>query len=347
MLATASGRSALKLSICITTLNRATFIGATLDSILGQITSDCEVVILDGASTDNTEQVVAEYARRFDCVRYIRQERNNGFDRDVDRAVELASGEYCWLMSDDDLLKPGAIAAVLKALQQDWNLVIVNVESRDFEMSRVVQPRWLGFKSDRVYGPEDTDRLFLEVGEVWRYFGNVVIKRAIWLARDRQRYYGSWFIYLGVIFQERLRGEALVIAEPFISYRMSNTHAFSPRTLEILWHRWPALVRSLDLSESAKSKVSATPWRRVLELLLWRALGYYSLTEYRRLISPRSVSLRDTLMPTLVAVLPRVLVKTLLVLYYSTGRRSDEGTWWQSTIFLHRVGLSNLQFRNR
>jgi abequosyltransferase len=43
--------TAIKLSICITTLNRAAFIAATLDSILAQVTADCEVVVLDGGST--------------------------------------------------------------------------------------------------------------------------------------------------------------------------------------------------------------------------------------------------------------------------------------------------------
>ena len=46
------------LSICIATLNRGNFIGETLDSILSQITPEIEIVIIDGASTDNTEEVI-------------------------------------------------------------------------------------------------------------------------------------------------------------------------------------------------------------------------------------------------------------------------------------------------
>jgi abequosyltransferase len=338
---------ALKLSICIPTFNRAKFIEETLESILPQMTDDCEVVVLDGASTDNTAQVVAGCAQHCDRLRYVRQERNNGFDRDLDRVVELASGEYCWLMADDDLLKPGAVAAVLKTLGQDPSLVIVNVECRDFSMVKVVQPRWLGFESNRVYGPEEMDRLFTDVGEVLRYYANMVVKRAIWLARDRQKYFDSGFGYLGVILQKRLPGGARVIAEPLMIYRMSNSHTFTSRWLEILWVRWPSVVRSLDLSDSAKSTVSVTPWRRLLELMLCRALGFYSLADYRQLIRPQRTSIRDTLMPAVVAVLPSMLVKVALVLYYLTGRRSDKGTWWQSTMFLHRVGLSALHVRNR
>ena len=56
--------SSIKLSICIATFNRSEFISDTLESILTQVTSDCEVVVSDNASTDNTEEVVSQYAER-------------------------------------------------------------------------------------------------------------------------------------------------------------------------------------------------------------------------------------------------------------------------------------------
>src|SRR5438132_1164874 len=95
-----------KLSFCIATRNRAVLIGATLESILNQVTSQCEVVVVDGASTDDTESVVGGFVERYENVRYFKLEKNGGLDRDFDRAVELARGEYCWLLPDDDFLTP-------------------------------------------------------------------------------------------------------------------------------------------------------------------------------------------------------------------------------------------------
>jgi abequosyltransferase len=82
----------IELSICIATFNRAKFIGETLDSLLPQLCRGVELVILDGGSSDQTEQIVGDYAARSPRIRYIRQTTNNGVDRDFDRAVELASG---------------------------------------------------------------------------------------------------------------------------------------------------------------------------------------------------------------------------------------------------------------
>lgn len=312
----------MKLSICITTFNRALFIGETLESILAQMTDDCEIVVLDGASTDDTERVVSAYTDCFDRVSYIKQSTNNGFDRDCDRVVETASGEYCWLLADDDCLRPGAVAAVLKALHQDLSLLIVNLESRDFSMSRVIQTRWLDFESNRTYGGGDMDRLFVDVGDALRYVGCVVIKREVWIARERRQYYGSLFVYLGVIFQQPLPGEAMVLAEPLVSYRMGNSHTWSAEASEILFSKWPNLVESLAISASAKRMIhSVEPWRHPGQLLLWRGLGFYSVCEYRKWVRPRLHSTREMLIPVLAAALPGFLLNALFIFYYSCVRR--------------------------
>jgi abequosyltransferase len=211
-----------KLSFCITTRNRAALIGATLESIIDQATNDCEIVIVDGASSDDTTQIVSQYARRFTHLRYIRQETNNGLDRGFNQAVEHARGEYFWLMPDDDFLKPGAVATVLKALHRDYSLIVVNVEYRNLEMSTVLQDSHLSIVSDCEFTPLDHDQLFATCWKLIRYSGAIVMKREIWLARERERYFGSYWMDVAVVFQERLPGPTLVIATPLISVRAGN-----------------------------------------------------------------------------------------------------------------------------
>lgn len=324
-----------KLSICIATFNRASFIGATLDSITSQATPECEVIVSDNASTDGTGEVVCERARRFEQLRYVRQDVNRGLDCNFDRAIEAARGEYCWLMSDDDLLKPGAIERVLTALRQEPSLLLVNMEYRDFTMSKVLQARKFEFLADRIYGPHELDQLFIDIDDGLWYIGSVILRRSIWLARERERYYGSLFVHVAVIFQKKLPGNTIVIAEPLVSYRMGNATSYSSDKIEILFQKWPALIESLELSASATKKVrSAQPWGSPKWLLLLRGWGMYSLTEYRRWVRPRLRSNAARSVLFMIALIPGVLANTLLTLYYSLHpNRGREVQWLRRSRF--------------
>ena len=74
----------MQLSIAIPVYNFAKFVPDTLNSILLQtFGSTVEIVVTDGASTDNTEEVMAEICRRHKNVVYNRLERKGGIDRDM------------------------------------------------------------------------------------------------------------------------------------------------------------------------------------------------------------------------------------------------------------------------
>ena len=94
------------LSICIATYNRAGFIGETLDSIIPQLDDDVELLVVDGASSDNTEDIVRKYAQKESRIRYVRLSAKGGVDQDFDKSVELARGEYRRLFMDDGLSSP-------------------------------------------------------------------------------------------------------------------------------------------------------------------------------------------------------------------------------------------------
>jgi glycosyltransferase involved in cell wall biosynthesis len=276
------------LSVCIATRNRADFIGETLESIICQSPGDVEIVVLDGASTDDTTAVVARLQRSFPGLRYVRQEKNGGVDRDYDAAVGLAKGDYCWLMSDDDLLKPGAVDAVLRAMDGGHDLIIVNAELDNCDFSRVLVGNRLRFAQDRVYAAGEFDRLFEETSAYLGYIGAVIIRRSLWLTRDRETFFGSCFIHVGVIFQDALPNGAIVLAAPMIAIRFGNTQ-WRPREFEIRMIRWTELIAALSNIplEVRERCYPVRPWRSIKSLLFYRAKGTYGIDDYRRWVRPR------------------------------------------------------------
>lgn len=279
----------VKLSICIATYNRGKFIGETLDSILCQMKPGVELLVVDGASPDNTAHIMKHYLSRYSEIRYYREQENSGVDRDYDKAVSYARGEYCWLMTDDDLLHPTAISRVLEAIGDDPDLVIVNSEVRNADFSKTLEKRFLRFDSDRRYEKENSELFFSEVAAYLSFIGGVVIKRNLWQERNRSSYYGTLFVHVGVIFQHPPISKVRVVADPLIIIRYGNA-MWTSRGFEIWMFKWPQLIWSFsDFSDQSKSAVCPKePWRLIKKLILYRAIGGYGMQEYLHFIKIRA-----------------------------------------------------------
>lgn len=309
------------LSICIATLNRAAFIGDTLDTIVGQLRPETEVVVVDGASADGTGAVVARYVAADPRVRYVRLETNSGVDQDYDIAVSHARGTYCWLMTDDDLLKPGALARVLAALDGHRELVIANAEVRTVDFSASLSGALVGVQADTEYASGDADRLLVDAANALSFIGCVVVKRDFWLSRNRENYYGSLFVHVGVVFQD-VTPATLVIAEPLVSIRYGNA-MWTPRGFEIWLFKWPALVWSFpSIADASKACVCARePWRQLRKLWLYRSIGGYAAEEYRRYLAAVPMAALLRLLSRMIAGVPAVLANAVSSVYCALAAR--------------------------
>jgi len=273
------------LSICIATYNRAGYLAETLDSIVPQLADDVELLVVDGASTDKTEDVVQGYTKSDARIRYVRLSVKGGVDQDYNRSVELAHGEFCWLFTDDDLLRPGAVTAVRTAIKKGHDLVVVNAEVRDRELAAILEGQRIVIQHDRVYGPNETERLFVDALRYLSFIGSVVIRRSIWMNRQPRLFFGTEFIHVGVIFQNPLPNSATVIAEPYITIRSGNAQ-WTARSFDIWMFKWPKMVWSFGhISDEAKRSVSSRePWRSFRTLIRQRSLGGYDLKSYRQYV---------------------------------------------------------------
>ena len=97
------------------TYNRAAVLPRAIESVLDQDHDDTEYIIVDGPSTDETEEVV--YSFDSDTITYLRNDRKRGLQFARNRGIENASGEaICFLDSDDELPKD-AISTLVTALE--------------------------------------------------------------------------------------------------------------------------------------------------------------------------------------------------------------------------------------
>jgi abequosyltransferase len=313
-----------RLSFCITSRNRAQVIGTTLENLLEQCSSDVEVVVVDGASTDDSVAVISEIASRHPQLRLLTPKENSGLDADFDKAVQAAKGTYCWLFSDDDLIVPGAVLRVLEACAEDPLVVITDASVHNADFTEVECERRLPAQGPSRYGPGDTVEFFRECATHLTFIGAVVIKKDFWLSRERKSYYGSEFIHCGVLFQAPIPGTTILIREPLVKIR-HGVGSWLKRWFDVWMYKWPKLVWSFGwIDEEVRREVhEAEPWTNWQRLFWARMAGFYDFDQFRKLVLPRARRASQLWKPLILAVLP-----VSLLAHFRQGRAMDRLRAW-------------------
>lgn len=89
-----------KVSIVLPTYNRANLIGRSIQSLLNQTFKDCEIIVVDDFSSDNTEEIV----KKIDdpCIHYFRHKANLGAAAARNTGITLSKGEFITFQDSDD-----------------------------------------------------------------------------------------------------------------------------------------------------------------------------------------------------------------------------------------------------
>lgn len=116
-------------TIGIPTYNRRNgYFPGALASALAQDYGELEVVVCDNASTDGTDEYVAQV--RDPRLRYIRHPENIGANANFNSCLENARGAYFLLLHDDDLIDPTFVSRCIAALAGRLGVGLVRTGSR-------------------------------------------------------------------------------------------------------------------------------------------------------------------------------------------------------------------------
>jgi abequosyltransferase len=181
--------SSIRLSFCMPTYNYGRFIATAIRSVFAQTNGrSIEVVVLDGASTDDTTAVIAALGP-LPNVRYVRRQERGGIDADLAASVDLASGDYCWLLSADDALREGALERMLREIDQGYDLVLCNRIWCAADLRPIRSESWLdGESADRVVDLSDRRECLAyfararSLGALFSFMSSIVFRRAAWMS---------------------------------------------------------------------------------------------------------------------------------------------------------------------
>lgn len=237
-------------SIAIPTYNRSNRLEETLTrlSVHPEIFADwVEIVVSDNASTDDTPGIVAAFtARTGKSVRYGRNDRNLGIDGNIHAVSRLATGRYLLLMSDDDLLLPGALSKLRSLVEATPDLLFCFVNGGSFTGTYDPHASLQSLvKLDQTLVTRDPNELLSTIG-VWSTFiSSFFVERQAWLNVPAPESFIGSDIYLTHILFRLLAAErgrtSVVTADQLLAARAEFTagnyrviHAFGYSMLKLL-----------------------------------------------------------------------------------------------------------------
>jgi glycosyltransferase involved in cell wall biosynthesis len=185
------------ISVCIPQYNRSKYLLAVLESIRVQDYPDVEVVVSDDCSSDDSSVAIPRYiAQVKDTTQvrfnYIRQPKNLGYDGNLRAALAAGTGEYLFVLGNDDALpQPHTLSRLAVILDQ---LNYPDVSFTNFHPAGHPEDVQRRARTTAVIGSGPA--VALENFRSFSFVGGLVFKRSAFREHDTAAYDGTVYVQI-------------------------------------------------------------------------------------------------------------------------------------------------------
>lgn len=106
-------------SIITPAYNASKVVGETIESVQKQTFKDWEMIIVDDCSTDNTLEIIEEYAKNDSRIVVLKHEKNSGVAAARNTALKKATGNYIAFLDSDDMWHPEKLQKQIEFMEQN------------------------------------------------------------------------------------------------------------------------------------------------------------------------------------------------------------------------------------
>ena len=259
-----------KVSVIIPNYNHARFLEARITSVLNQTYHDFEVIYLDDASTDNSNEVFSRFAGD-NRIRANFNNANSGSPfRQWNKGVEFARGQYVWIAESDDVADKTFLEELVPCLDANPNVGLAFCKSWKIDDQGDIVASWeewtVDGKNDRwkkdfvEQGTEECYRQLI-VGITIPNASSVLMRRDIYqkagCADGTMKIAGDWLMWVKML----LLSDVAFVAKP-LNYFRSHPYKVTKRTFvngvliqedyKVIGH----ILKNLDVPSSVVDRVA-------------------------------------------------------------------------------------------
>lgn len=234
-----------KLSICITTYNRAKILGTTLAHNLAIAKKyNIPIYVNNNNSSDDTAYVLKKLKKEYKYLFPLTQSANIGFDRNYEHCLKRSKTEYCWGMADYSYISEDSIKEILKITnRKDYDFIFMNNGKRIKE----------NVKSEMTV----LDDIIMNIGWAITLLDTIVWSEKYIKKANFNRYYDSIFGYYGAMLESLAENRFKVYwfnKSLVNSYHPEKKSLWLSDSLNTWLVKWPNLILSLPYSISIEKK---------------------------------------------------------------------------------------------
>ena len=158
----------MKLSVIIPIYNSKSYLREAIDSVINQTLSDIEIICINDGSTDNSLEIIKEYAAKDERIKVI-DKPNEGYGKTINRGLDEAKGEFAAVFEPDDILDK-TIYEKLYAIAEKENLDVVKCNFFNY-WSQKNKKKKSGLVSrcakKHPFCPKDNLKIFTAHASIW------------------------------------------------------------------------------------------------------------------------------------------------------------------------------------
>ena len=209
----------IKVSVVMPVYNAHDYLADSLESIMGQTLREIEIICVDDGSTDDTPQILAQYAQKDSRIRVITQ-KNGGAGAARNNGMQYATGEYLSILDCDDFFEPTMLEESYRAAKEKYLDIVVfgcdfyDNESAtyrpcDYSIHYKLLPQQEVFCADDV--PKDLFKVF--VGWSWdKLFRTSFVRRHGLTFQEQRTTNDMLFVFGALLRAQRISVLPLVLA---------------------------------------------------------------------------------------------------------------------------------------